>query len=569
MERKTISMLLKVLLVTAVIFSISATAAATPSICRELPSGTQTAGSTISVDLVLSLDGAGSYLMDDTVPVGWEIISAPGSAKVSSDKRTVNYAKLGDGTDTTLTYTVKIPVGTSAGTYSFSGNYGIGENPAMIPIGCTDLSVIVDGTAGVAEVCRNLPSGEQSAGSTISVDLVVLLDGAGSYLMDDTVPAGWEIISAPGSAKVSSDKRTVNYAKLGDGTDTTLTYTVKIPAGTSAGTYPFSGHYGIGENPDMISISCTDLSVTVGEGPAPQPSDASVCRNLPSGAQSAGSTISVDLVVLLDGAGSYLMDDTVPAGWEISSAPGSAKISSDKRTVSYAKLGDGTDATLTYTVKIPAGTSAGTYPFSGQYGIGENPDMISISCTDLSVTVGEPITGIHLQNGWNLFSVPCVLDDDSRAHVLEGVDYEAIIWFDASSQQWEDNPATIEPLTAYAIHVNNTTQQVITNIIECTDLPIVPPSRHMYPGWNLVGLTSYDTKTAESAFIAGGIDDSYSVVWGPWDPVDGLEKLVYNRNMCDPGAGYLYTDDYIMWPYKGQWIFMDQEDTLRAIGPEP
>jgi len=445
MERKTISMLLKVLLVTAVIFSISATAAATPSICRELPSGTQTAGSTISVDLVLSLDGAGSYLMDDTVPVGWEIISAPGSAKVSSDKRTVNYAKLGDGTDTTLTYTVKIPVGTSAGTYSFSGNYGIGENPAMIPIGCTDLSVIVGGTAGVAEVCRNLPSGEQSAGSTISVDLVVLLDGAGSYLMDDTVPAGWEI----------------------------------------------------------------------------------------------------------------------------SSAPGSAKISSDKRTVSYAKLGDGTDATLTYTVKIPAGTSAGTYPFSGQYGIGENPDMISISCTDLSVTVGEPITGIHLQNGWNLFSVPCVLDDDSRAHVLEGVDYEAIIWFDASSQQWEDNPATIEPLTAYAIHVNNTTQQVITNIIECTDLPIVPPSRHMYPGWNLVGLTSYDTKTAESAFIAGGIDDSYSVVWGPWDPVDGLEKLVYNRNMCDPGAGYLYTDDYIMWPYKGQWIFMDQEDTLRAIGPEP
>jgi hypothetical protein len=55
MERKTISMLLKVLLVTAVIFSISATAAATPSICRELPSGTQTAGSTISVDKSLVL----------------------------------------------------------------------------------------------------------------------------------------------------------------------------------------------------------------------------------------------------------------------------------------------------------------------------------------------------------------------------------------------------------------------------------------------------------------------------------------------------------------------------------
>jgi hypothetical protein len=196
-------------------------------------------------------------------------------------------------------------------------------------------------------------------------------------------------------------------------------------------------------------------------------------------------------------------------------------------------------------------------------------DNESLTGSDqISVNVDNPPQyGISLESGWNLFSVPCVLDDDSRAHVLEGVDYEAIIWFDANSQQWKDNPATIEPLTAYAIQVNNTTQQVITNI-ECTDLPIVPPSRHMYPGWNLVGLTSYDTKTAESAFIAGGIDDSYSRVWGPWNAGDReLEQLVYNRNFLDPGAGYLYTEDYIMRPYKGQWIFMEQEDTLIAIGP--
>jgi len=69
----------------------------------------------------------------------------------------------------------------------------------------------------------------------------------------------------------------------------------------------------------------------------------------------------------------------------------------------------------------------------------------------------------------------------------------------------------------------------------------------MYPGWNLVGLTSYDTKTN-----AGDRE---------------LEQLVYNRNFLDPGAGYLYTEDYIMRPYKGQWIFMEQEDTLIAIGP--
>ena len=557
-------MLLKVLLVTAVIFSISATAAAAPSICRELPSGTQTAGNTISVDLVVSLDGESSYLLGDTVPAGWEIVNAPGSAGISLDKRTVTYAKLGTGSDTTLTYTVKIPAGTSAGTYPFNGEYGIGSDPTTT-IGCTDLSVTV-GVAppsGDAEVCRNLPSGAQSAGSTISVDLVVTMNGADSYLILDRVPAGWEIVNAP-DGMISGDKETVSYAALGTGSDTTLTYMVKIPDDASAGTYTFSGEYGIGTDP-TTSISCTDLSVTVGEGPDPQPSNASVCRNIPGGAQSAGSTISVDLVVTMNGADSYLILDRVPAGWEIVNAP-DGMISGDKETVSYAALGTGSDTTLTYMVKIPDDASAGTYTFSGEYGIGTDPTT-SIVCNDLSATVGEPITGIHLQNGWNLFSVPCVLDDDSRAHVLEGVDYEAIIWFDASAQQWKDDPATIEPLTAYAIQVNNTTQQVITNI-ECTDLPIVPPSRHMYPGWNLVGLTSYDTKTAESAFIAGGIDDSYSRVWGPWNAVDReLEQLVYNRNFLDPGAGYLYTEDYIMRPYKGQWIFMEQEDTLIAIGP--
>ena len=421
----------------------------------------------------------------------------------------------------------------------------------------------ISATAAAApSICRELPSGTQTAGNTISVDLVVSLDGESSYLLGDTVPAGWEIVNAPGSAGISLDKRTVTYAKLGTGSDTTLTYTVKIPAGTSAGTYPFNGEYGIGSDP-TTTIGCTDLSVTVGV--APPSGDAEVCRNLPSGAQSAGSTISVDLVVTMNGADSYLISDRVPAGWEIVNAP-DGMISGDKETVSYAALGTGSDTTLTYMVKIPDDASAGTYTFSGEYGIGTDPTT-SIVCNDLSATVGEPITGIHLQNGWNLFSVPCVLDDDSRAHVLEGVDYEAIIWFDASAQQWKDDPATIEPLTAYAIQVNNTTQQVITNI-ECTDLPIVPPSRHMYPGWNLVGLTSYDTKTAESAFIAGGIDDSYSRVWGPWNAVDReLEQLVYNRNFLDPGAGYLYTEDYIMRPYKGQWIFMEQEDTLIAIGP--
>jgi len=119
--------------------------------------------------------------------------------------------------------------------------------------------------AAASNVCRDLPSGVQTAGTTISVDLEVTLGGADTYLIDDCVPSGWEITAAPGGS-ISDDGITVTYFAFAVGSDKTLTYQVAIPSGASSGQYCFTGQFGIGTG-DMGPITCGDMCVDVGEAP--------------------------------------------------------------------------------------------------------------------------------------------------------------------------------------------------------------------------------------------------------------------------------------------------------------
>ena len=196
-------------------------------------------------------------------------------------------------------------------------------------------------------------------------------------------------------------------------------------------------------------------------------------------------------------------------------------------------------------------------------------DNESLTGSDqISVTVDNPpLCGIYLESGWNFISVPCVLDNDTVEHVLDGVDYEAIIEYDPCDQTWYI-PSYIVPLTAYGIKVNDE-NQVIENI-ECKIEFDLPNSIQMCEGWNPVGLTGLVPKTAEFTFILGDIDDYYRKVWGPYKD-GGYTQHGYNQNVVgdipddELVPPDVYTDDYIMEPYEGHWIYMTSDAVLSAI----
>ncbi len=181
----------------------------------------------------------------------------------------------------------------------------------------------------------------------------------------------------------------------------------------------------------------------------------------------------------------------------------------------------------------------------------------------ITVTVvGE---GITLQPGWNLISVRCALANSSVEHFLEGVDYDAIIYYDGCANTW--NPVTnIDPLKGYHIYVSST--QTITNVACGAGTPSSIP---VCEGWNAVGNPAKSFVAAETAFQVAGIDDSYSKIWN-WDAsIQNYNMYGYNCNVyagdCPPAISneHVTTDDFVMNPYTGYWLKVTSNDTLEAI----
>jgi hypothetical protein len=291
-----------------------------------------------------------------------------------------------------------------------------------------------------------------------------------------------------------------------------------------------------------------------------------------SGNMCPGSTVSVtiDLNVSgspVDGLGIKENVSDIPSHWTINVHNGGNYIPANKMVEYNWEGGNISNKTVTYEIAIPESATLGEqHDITGIAQITSGEKITTENIGTDTITVVECPEGIYLQEGWNLFSVPGVLDNDSVEYVLAGVDYENILWYDPVSKTWVI-PATIKPLTGYAINVN--TDQIITNL---EYIVAIPPSRQLYTGWNLVGLTGAKEKSAEFTFKVGGIDDNYSKVWGPWDPINKIYiQYGYNQNVFGdiPGGEsppHIYSENYIMKPFEGHWVLMESDATLDAIG---
>jgi len=157
---------------------------------------------------------------------------------------------------------------------------------------------------------------------------------------------------------------------------------------------------------------------------------------------------------------------------------------------------------------------------------------------------------IMLNEGWNLFSVPKMLEDNDLDVVLGELGQSEGAIFTYDGNDWIQ-PTEIVPLEAYWIEVPEESVIYLKHLV-CTDGPnCVPASRDLEEGWQLIGYTE-DEKELSPELALKSIQGRYSQLFGL--EIDGWKLHIFGVE-----------DDFVMKPTLGYWIFMTHPATLAAI----
>lgn len=160
----------------------------------------------------------------------------------------------------------------------------------------------------------------------------------------------------------------------------------------------------------------------------------------------------------------------------------------------------------------------------------------NIALEDIMVT-------IQLNTGWNLFSIPVLLDNNLISSVLQSIagKFQSIWTYE---NRWKRHFANVQGHVndLYAIEVG---KGYWINMIEPAELvikgkQIINSALQLNEGWNLVGYTSLMPRTIDKALA--GISNRYQSVWS----YDGS----WRRNIAGAYANTLSE----MEPGKGYWI---------------
>jgi hypothetical protein len=518
-------------------------------VSRDLSSQTVAPGDTITVSLDVN-NPDDRIIVDDMVPAGWSITDAgTGDTSESDHIKWVEYG--GTVASTTYTYDVQVPMSAS-GTYNFDGTYILTSGAAEASIlGESEVTVNGDGNGDAMDVSRDLSSQTVAPGDTITVSLDVN-NPDDRIIVDEMIPTGLTLTDAgTGDNSEAGHLKWVEYG--GSVASTTYTYDVQVPMSATNGTvYNFTGTYILTSGQTETTIT-GELQATVeveDEVSAtrdimPEPAEVGPCDEF-----------NVSIEVMNDGEGSQVVE-TIPEGFEyVSSTLGVPNSIVDGNEVTFILDGE---TTFEYTVR--ASNEEGTHAFDG---VVEDTEMNEYPVggeTTIDVVLPE---GIAIQPGWNFMSVPSELNNSSVGYVLADVNYDALVYYNASSGTW-DTVTDFEPLKGYWIKSSEDCTQVIAEDMLEPEVPAVPATMTVYEGWNAIGYTdSTDTLSAE--LVLGSIDESYTTVKGPYNPATmSYEQIGHNGETGVISGIHVGTDVYDMGPYEGHWVYVTEETTLSGF----
>ncbi len=476
-------------------------------------------------------------LVIETIPAGFTYVdSTLDASQVAENGSAVTFTLVGESS---FDYTVA--ASSTDGAYAFSGVIKDFDTVEFAVTG--DTSIDVATPAPAASAVRTLPSAAVESGTEFTVGMTVADYGPVESVVE-TLPAGFTYVSSTlDVSKVAVSGDTVTFTLVDE---SSFDYTVE--AASADGIHAFSG---VIKNSDMVEYAVTgDTSIEVFT-PAPP---ALAVRTLPTDPVESGTEFMVSMSVVDYGPVESVVE-TLPAGFTyVSSTLDESKVAVSNDTVTFTLVDE---SSFNYTVV--ASDTEGTYAFSG---VIKNSDMVEYAVTgDTSIDVFV-VNDLLLNEGWNFISVASELEDPSAASVLEGVSYDAFVYYNTQTGLWEA-ATKFEPLKGYWIHVSATDQVILEDAlaIKTSGLtPTMPPSLQLYKGWNAVGSTdSIDTYSAE--FVLQSIDDSYSKIVGSWN--GGVYELIgYNGQSGVLGTGDVGTDSFYMSPYSGYWIYATGECEL-------
>ncbi len=182
---------------------------------------------------------------------------------------------------------------------------------------------------------------------------------------------------------------------------------------------------------------------------------------------------------------------------------------------------------------------------------------------DVTFELLAEYTGIYLEQGWNLMSLP-LIPQSPIEEVLEtgmGGDWEElveVVWaYDALTDTWSwympgDLDSTLTEMVdgyGYWIYLNDPTEFIVRGV----ELPVGPgemPEYTVYSGWNLIGFKSTESMDAYTDW-GGGYLDSLTESW-----------------FDEPNLPIEYDTDYgffSVWemePGHGYWLYADEEGII-------
>ncbi|HJH29369.1 MAG TPA: hypothetical protein C5S51_06710 [Methanosarcinaceae archaeon] len=467
----------------------------------------------------------------ETIPDGFTYVNSTldDVTKVTEDGNTVTFYLMGQSS---FDYTVT--ASDTDGTYIFSGVF---TDVDQVEYTITDSSINVSAAGAVSASAQRLLPGSVEPSTTVTVGIIAADYGTiGSVV--ETIPAGFTYVNSTldGVTKVTVDGNTVTFYLMGQ---SSFDYIVTAP--DTNGTYTFSGVF---TDEDQVESTITDSSTDVTTVPG---IPASAQRSLPVSVE-PDATVTVGITVADYGTiGSVV--ETIPAEFTYvsSTLDGVTKVTVDGNTVTFYLMGQ---SSFDYTVT--ASDTDGTYTFSG---VLADEDQVESAINDSSIDVVTPPMDILLKEGWNFISIPCVLENSSIDGVLAGVSYNSpLLYYNAETSVW-DTALTFEPLKGYWINVSAADQVILEDSLvkqEIQDPPAPQPQIQIYEGWNAIGSNYEYAETAEKTLMS--IDAKYAKI------DDGYGLIALNgEDYEDAEDG---TENFIMYPYNGYWVFVTLDGVL-------